>query len=650
MAGSYTLPQVQVFQTFKMAQNDATRNLNPFVIGPRFYALDYADKTVREDCTHGKYTGSVLPLAWSTKMPEGAGTADKNKYSVTLEDTYVQIGASVVSCTPSSVSTSEMEGAPTDVTGDSKASKFTFASIPAGLVEGDTMEYDIDAGEVGTVNVTGIAGNVVTFNKAIDVTANDGGYDPIDFRLSTSRKFAFTALPPDLTSGMYLRHGSAASSVFAKVLSIDDGTLTVTLDKDIPVVVSGSTPSTSSFTMAMFSGVVELDSHYAELNGDTGVQVKSGAKDRYSDGHTILQATAYLNQRALRTDSANIIGNISSEEEIIGQCGKIVPSNPLAYALHCVLRNCANATIRYMAVEEDTVEGWKTALDHATNTNEVYALCPITEATDDETTGKYTKTGIIDEVERHCNEMSQPDKKSWRIAFVSSIPNKGSTASERAAAIAEESKRLANSRVYNVFPGSLMDVNGYTVDGMYAAAAVCGLSCSVLPQQPITNVEVEGFLDIPATYSEFSRTDLNDIAGGGTLIVMQDRSGGVIYVRHQISTAYSKGEGVATAELSMVRNLDSISYYFANRFAPYIGRYNITPDLLAELKAVLHDGLSYLKTATEGNRLIGPQVLDEGTEIKNIYQHPQEQDHVIANVSLNLPKPFNNFDLYLSVI
>ena len=304
-----------------------------------------------------------------------------------------------------------------------------------------------------------------------------------------------------------------------------------------------------------------------------------------------------------------------------------------------------------MAIESDDIDGWRKALDHATNTNDVYALCPITEAKDVDP-AHMNRTEIIDEVEKHCDEMSQADKKSWRIAFVSSIPKKleSETASKHAQAVANESSRLANHRVYNVFPGSLRDISGQTVDGMYAAAAVCGLACSVLPQQPITNVEVEGFLDIPATYAEYSRADLDTIAGGGTLIVMQDRAGGVIYVRHQISTAYSKGEGVATAELSMVRNLDSISYYFANRFAPYIGKYNITPDLLAELKAVLHDGLSFLKTATEGNRLIGPQLLDEGTEIKSIYQHPQQKDHVSANIILNLPAPFNNFDLYLDII
>lgn len=569
MAGSYTLPQVQVFQTFKMAQNDATQNLNPFVIGPRFVALDYADKGTRNLCTHGVYTGAAITLDWSSEMPEES-TTDTTKYGVTLEDTYVKIVDSTISGTPTDGSVSA-----------NKTRKFDFASIPVGLVAGD-----------------------------------------------------------------YLRHGTGSSAAFAKIMEIDG--VTVTLDTDISVTPVDDGYEPVSFTAARLLGVTELDvDTHTELNGETGIRiladatVKVGATDR-----DILQATAYLNQRALRTDNVNSIGNIATDDEIVEKCGPIVPSNPLAYALHCVLRNCANATIRYMAIASDTVEGWKTALDHATNTNEVYALCPITEKTDDD------RKAIIDEVEKHVVAMSQPDKKSWRIAFVNSIPSRDAygTASECADAIATESMRLANHRIYNVFPRSLVDISGQTVDGMYAAAAVCGLSCSVLPQQPITNVEVEGFLDIPDAYAEFSRADLNTIAGGGTLIVMQDRSGGVIYVRHQISTRYSRGEGVATAELSMVRNLDSISYYFANRFAPYIGRYNITPDLLAELKAVLHDGLSYLKTATEGNRLIGPQILDEGTEIKSIYQHPQEQDHVIANVSLNLPKPFNNFDLYLSVI
>ena len=574
MAGSYTLPQVQVFQTFSMAPNDVTQNLNPFVIGPRFLAIAYADKSTRNLCTHKTYDGSQLSLAWSDAMPEKT-VVDKGSYGITLADTYVKISAS------------QMSGTPTD-------------------------------------------GSVVS---------------------SKTRQFDFSAIPLGLVAGDYLKYGNGGQASFAKIMRIKG--VTVTLDTDIPVTESEAVYTPVVFTAARLIGVTELDvDTHTQLDGETGVKILGSATVKV-DGVDldILSATAYLNQRSLRTDNCNVIGNVASDSEIVAKCGPIVPSNPLAYALHCTLRNCASATIHYMAIESDDIDGWRKALDHATNTNDVYALCPITEAKDVDPE-HMNRTEIIDEVEKHCDEMSQADKKSWRIAFVSSIPKKleSETASKHAQAVANESSRLANHRVYNVFPGSLRDISGQTVDGMYAAAAVCGLACSVLPQQPITNVEVEGFLDIPATYAEYSRADLDTIAGGGTLIVMQDRAGGVIYVRHQISTAYAKGEGVATAELSMVRNLDSISYYFANRFAPYIGKYNITPDLLAELKAVLHDGLSFLKTATEGNRLIGPQLLDEGTEIKSIYQHPQQKDHVSANIILNLPAPFNNFDLYLDII
>ena len=220
---------------------------------------------------------------------------------------------------------------------------------------------------------------------------------------------------------------------------------------------------------------------------------------------------------------------------------------------------------------------------------------------------------------------------------------------ELVAAIAATSERFKDRRAYNVFPNGLTASDGNYVSGMFAAAAVCALTCSVAPQQPITNVELKGFADIPDTYSKFSRDELNTIAAGGTLIVMQDKRGGPVYVRHQISTAYSDGN-LNSTELSLVKNLDSISYYFANRFAPYIGRYNVSDDLLADLRNILEDGLSHLESTTESDRLVGPQVLADGTEVRALYRDPNEHDKVYANVALNLPAPFNNFDLHLQVI
>ncbi len=249
-------------------------------------------------------------------------------------------------------------------------------------------------------------------------------------------------------------------------------------------------------------------------------------------------------------------------------------------------------------------------------------------------------------------------KSNTDLRLVDDVPDAGSACSftithklgkaEYVAAIAATSESFKNRRAYNVFPNRLRNSDGEYVSGMYGAAAVCALACSVAPQQPITNVEINGFTDLPDVYSKYSKEELNTIAAGGTLILMQDKIGGSVYVRHQISTAYSDGN-LNTTELSLTKNLDSISYYFANRFAPYIGRYNVTDDLLAELKAVLTDGLTYLETATETNRLVGPQVLADGTEITSVYR-ADEKDKVYANVALSLPAPFNNFDLRLQVI
>lgn len=436
-----------------------------------------------------------------------------------------------------------------------------------------------------------------------------------------------------VVAGDYVGYAVDGGVAYVKIKTVTSDTITLTEE----IEVSGA-DETFDFvrvfeTLSAPAGKVEYTSSGAVLASDISVALGAGQCP-------VVEATAYLTQRNFIASGSNRLGTVASDSDITAYCGPIVPENPIAYGLHCTLRNCASAEVRYMIVESDNVTGWTKALAMATNTNEVYAISALTKDRE-----------CLDLVEDHCDKMSAAEQKSWRIAFVSDIPDRdiSATSTEWANAIATRSSHYRNKRIYNVAPGTARDFDGNEVDGMFLAAAVCGLACSVLPQQPITNVALEGFADIPDTYSVFSRSDLNIMAGGGTLIVMQDRPDGVVYVRHQISTDYAS-DNINTTELSIVRNIDSISYYFANRFAPYIGRYNVTEELLAELTAVLKDGLSYLKTATEGNRLIGPQILAEGSEIRNIYQDPNSKDHVIANVALNLPAPFNNFDLYLQVI
>ena len=219
------------------------------------------------------------------------------------------------------------------------------------------------------------------------------------------------------------------------------------------------------------------------------------------------------------------------------------------------------------------------------------------------------------------------------------------TNAEKAEAIRDLSSRFASNRIYNVFPSKFSNA-GVTQTGEFAAACVAGLVSSCLPQQPVTNLELVGIDNIPLVYQTFSLDDLNTMASGGTFIVMQDMPNDQVYIRHQISTAYEVNN-LNTAELSITKNLDSISYFFDNLMSPYIGKYNITPELLAVLENVITGGLVSLESTSYG--LYGPQLIAEGTEILLLEQNAVLKDHVNCNLKLNLPYPFNHLVLKLFV-
>lgn len=434
----------------------------------------------------------------------------------------------------------------------------------------------------------------------------------------------------------------------------------------------------------------------------------------HNGDHAIADADAYLDQRNLRTDHIDRVYSVRSDADIATELGAFdTPDNPLAYAAHIMLLNNANTSIKFIALKSDDMAGYTEALERASVTTEVYAFCPLTEdkaiidavvadcnrlsqpeekswrisffsmptpetvdvtpAADAtcsvSTTGLLTYSGgtftetvrandVVTVVSTGLTYKVTEVKSNTTLQLDATLATALSDArfrithtrprGEYVEAIAETSASFRDRRAYNVFPNTLRASDGNLVPGMYGAAAVCALACSVAPQQPITNVEIKGFADLPDVYSKFSRDELNEIAAGGTLILMQEKPGGTVYVRHQISTAYRDGN-LNTTELSLTKNLDSISYYFANRTSPYIGKYNITDDLLTEVRGVIEDGLTHLETTTETNKLVGPQVIAEGTEIRSLYR-TAEKDKAYCDLALNLPKPFNNFDLHLQVI
>ena len=217
---------------------------------------------------------------------------------------------------------------------------------------------------------------------------------------------------------------------------------------------------------------------------------------------------------------------------------------------------------------------------------------------------------------------------------------------ERAQAYADISAAFYSARVYNVFPPRFGS-NGLSETGEFGAGIVAGLCSSVPPQQPLTNITVSAIDDVPMAYQTFTADELNLMAGSGTLILMQESVGDTVYVRHQVSTKASGGN-LNETELSMIKNLDSVSYYFANRLAPYVGKYNISPSLLNVIDNVLKDGVDYLGSMTAVG-LLSPQLDLETTTVTGVAVHPTLKDHIVGVIDLGMPVPGNNIQLKLVV-
>ena len=220
------------------------------------------------------------------------------------------------------------------------------------------------------------------------------------------------------------------------------------------------------------------------------------------------------------------------------------------------------------------------------------------------------------------------------------------TASEEVEEIIAESERLHSKRAYNVFGGTqVISSEGYSVDPVFLSIAVAALTCQCVPQQGLTDLELNGFSSLPDMYSRYGVDQLNSMAAAGTLLIMQASAGGPVFVRHQISTARPDGN-LNTTELSLVKNLDSITFFFRDSLRDARKGKNITPDLLATLRLRMLDGLNYLisNTDTAG---VGPQLLAENTALNSLSADPILKDTVNADLNLDMPKPFNTLNVVL---
>ena len=213
----------------------------------------------------------------------------------------------------------------------------------------------------------------------------------------------------------------------------------------------------------------------------------------------------------------------------------------------------------------------------------------------------------------------------------------------RATAIAAAAGAWNNRRVRAVWPDRF-DGSGFTdVDNMFLCAALASLSGGVLPHQGLTNVTISGISGVDNTVRLFNRAQLDQIAGAGGWIVTQTDTGAVIS-RHAVTTADT--DILNLREEQIVRNVDSISYYFLDTFAPYIGRANATPKMLEVIESETLAAIQFLRSAGE-TQLLGAQLIN--AEITELRRSLTFKDRFVLGLTLEIPSPLNVVELHLLI-
>jgi hypothetical protein len=216
---------------------------------------------------------------------------------------------------------------------------------------------------------------------------------------------------------------------------------------------------------------------------------------------------------------------------------------------------------------------------------------------------------------------------------------------EQAALVAGYSSSFADRRMVHVWPDVLQVPSGQNivnVPGFYAACAIAALTTGLPTQQGFTNLSFSGFLGLLHSTGYFSPTDLDTIAGGGTMIMAQDGPQQALYVRHELTTDTSS---IKFQEYMVTKNVDFIAKFLRTTFKPYIGLYNIVQSTLDTLKTTAQAALKFLN----GNPLpkIG-SVIISGT-LTSIAQDSTQIDTVDMVFTLNIPIPLNDLDITINV-
>lgn len=180
---------------------------------------------------------------------------------------------------------------------------------------------------------------------------------------------------------------------------------------------------------------------------------------------------------------------------------------------------------------------------------------------------------------------------------------------------------------------TLSDGNLHELDAPFLLAAYAGRFAFHPVYQSKTRDQFKSFYELIGI--KMKRKQKNMLAEKGVVIFEQQGGPGTpISVRHQLTTEMMSPQ---TREDSIVAIADFTSKYLRSVCEQYIGKYNISGEVLARIQATLQGALNRLKKDSVIN----------GFSITKIAQDPDQPDTVLVSVRIRVPYPCNYIDITL---
>ncbi|RME19695.1 MAG: hypothetical protein D6800_13980, partial [Candidatus Zixiibacteriota bacterium] len=187
-----------------------------------------------------------------------------------------------------------------------------------------------------------------------------------------------------------------------------------------------------------------------------------------------------------------------------------------------------------------------------------------------------------------------------------------------------------------------------TVESIYGAAILAGMRAGLVPQQSMSRLEVTSIVRVQGI-DKLSAALLDQLAGSGAFILINDVVSGEVIVRHGV-TASNENDLLARREESMVSARHANLFAIVDALRPYIAQINLSSTSQQRLFELISAELNAVRVALQNRNYstaLGGQLSDLIVDF--IGQAPGLQDTLRIDMQMELGRPGNYIEANVSI-